>query len=127
MGTCPAKRRLASSTEGASRLQVLQPGAQNHSASGPVSKLAASKLPPPITGIETAAVDEAVDEVFDEAVGAAPSAPHAANPPAHTSANEAMSTRPRSISLGYQTKPSLATSACSACYATSSLRRVSQP
>lgn len=63
MGTSSAQRRLASSTEGASRLQVLQPGAQNHSAKGPESSRAASRAPPPtrlsvsvVAGAEVATV-----------------------------------------------------------------------
>jgi hypothetical protein len=48
--TRPAHSCAAASTEAASRLQVLQVGAQNHSAKGVPAKAAPSKLPPPTSG-----------------------------------------------------------------------------
>ena len=46
----PAHRCAASSTEGASRLQVPQPGAQNQNTTGAPATEAPSKVPPPTRG-----------------------------------------------------------------------------
>ncbi len=48
--TLPAHRFVASSTEGASLLQMLQPGAQNQTANGWPAYAAKSNSPPPING-----------------------------------------------------------------------------
>ena len=50
-GIWPVKRRLASSTEGASRLQELQPGDQNHNAAGPSPMSAPSVVAVPSTRV----------------------------------------------------------------------------
>ena len=47
---CPAHRCAASSTEGASRLQVPQPGAQNQNTTGAPATDAPSNVPPPTSG-----------------------------------------------------------------------------
>lgn len=48
--TCPAHFWLASSTEGASRLQVIHQGAQNHNSTGRLARVAISMSPPPNNG-----------------------------------------------------------------------------
>jgi hypothetical protein len=51
--TLPAQRCAASSTEAASALQVLQPGAQNQKAVGRCAVALRSMLPPPTVGRST--------------------------------------------------------------------------
>lgn len=46
----PAQRFAASSTEGASALHTLQPGAQNHNTTGVPDNVPASNSPPPTSG-----------------------------------------------------------------------------
>ena len=62
MVTASAYVTLASSTEGASRLQVLQPGAQNHSTTGFSANASLREKDLPVSVVATTSSEE--DELF---------------------------------------------------------------
>lgn len=83
MRTLPANFLLAASTEGASKLQVLQPGAQNQKATGDSITAACNEkeLPSPIMRAETSADEPIVvaTESTPDSDALSVDVPHAAN------------------------------------------------
>lgn len=82
--TLPANFLLAASTEGASKLQVLQPGAQNQKATGDSTTAACNEkeLPSPMMRAETSADEPIVvttESILDSDALSLDDDPHAAN------------------------------------------------
>lgn len=99
---CPAHLCAASSTEGASRLQVLHHGAQNHSSTGRPARSPSSISPPPISGAENwraagASLDPLVgafeaSDVTAAGSGASVAGVASGSPPPQATSNVAAST-----------------------------------